>query len=507
MTFIKRRILHIPGYSLASYPIRAIKFLLFFFIILTLVISPLQMQFNFIKETSLKGYVVQSETPKLTFFTWERWFSSTFQNEFSTRLNNNIGLRKSLIRLNNQFDYSFFGLIHAKGFLQGLDHYLFEEEYLHEYNGDYFIGKAVIDKKLRRLKNIQDSLNAHNIRLLLVYEPGKASFYPEYIPGRFHPGKRTQTNYDYFSQRSGELGLSCLDINRYFLLMKGTARYPLFPPYGMHWSLYGIPFAVDTLIKSVELVTGTTLPKFKIRKLIRSQTPYGTDNDIGELLNLMFPLRHTISAFPLVTFDNRPAKTLSALVIADSYYINIVENYGNKIFKYQDFWYYNSTIYPYQHSNPPLEIDKSNLREKLKKYDVILLMVSEINLHCGFWKFADEAYCAFHPKVKDDYIYKIENDIRNDRSWFSLLVKRSKGEKVPLESMIRLNAEYVFYCNYSGYPQKTFLDSINYIVYNIRNNPDWMKVVTKKAREWKVPVDSVLILDAIWTYDHSKQNP
>jgi hypothetical protein len=88
-------------------------------------------------------------------------------------------------------------------------------------------------------------------------------------------------------------------------------------------------------------------------------------------------------------------------------------------------------------------VNKTGLAEKLRSFDIILLMVSEINLHCGFWNFADEAWLALNQDQKEDPVYDVENEIRNERSWFRFLVRRAEDERIPLDSMIRLNAEYV----------------------------------------------------------------
>ena len=485
---------------------RTTKSILLFLILLSLLISPLQLHYKFFGELPLKGYYSQNKLPDLKYFTWSRWFSSVFQEDFSSRMNDNIGFHNSLIRLGNQFDYSLFGLTHAKGFIEGKNRYLFEEDYIHEYNGDYFIGTAAIDKKLARLKNAMDSLNAHHIPLLLVYEPGKASFYPEFIPNRFLSGKEIRNNYNYFVQRSEKLGLPFLDLNNYFLKMKDTSRFPLFPRYGMHWSVYGVSLAVDTLVKSIEKATGKNMPKFQVQKVIRSQIPLGTDNDIGKLLNLACKLNPTPGVYPRIAFDASPSRSLSALVIADSYYINIAETYGRKLFRNQDYWYYNKKIYPYQNSEPPPYVDKTNLPEKLKKYDVVLLMVSEINLHCGFWNFADEVFLAFHPEVKDPLVYGFENQIRNEREWFQFVSNRAVLEQMPLEKMIRSNAEFFFYTYYKDLPGKGYWDTIQYITINIRNNAEWLAQITKNAQNEHMPIDTALKLNAIYSYDQSKKN-
>ena len=479
---------------------RHTKFFLFFLVLLVLLAPVLQSWLKVAEEPALKGFFKSSEPVSLKLFTWKGWFSGGFQEKFEPRVNGNIGFRKSLIRVANQYDYSLFGIIHAEGFVQGRERYLFEEDYIHEYTGRYFIGKAVIDRKLSRLKNVADSLRSHNIPFLLVFEPGKASFYPEYIPGRFSSEKKSQTNYVYFIQRSRELGLPFIDLNSYFLKMKDTARFPLFPRYGMHWSLYGVPFAVDTLVKAIEYHADVKLPGYTASPVISSFDPVGTDNDIGELLNLVCPLRPTPGGYPTIKFLPGQSGTLSALVVADSYYINICEDYGRNLFKSQDYWYYNRKLYPYHNNTPPVYVDKSGLREKLGKFDLVLLMVSEINLHCGFWNFADEAFLAFHPEIKDPMIYGIENEIRNDREWFRFMVTKAQEQQKPLEQMIGEDARYTFCTNYENLQGKTYWDTVYRITCEIRNNADWFSQVEKKAVDRQISVDSMLLLDAIYTY-------
>jgi hypothetical protein len=485
--------------------IHAVKALLLFLILLVLTAPLLHFTFKVPREPELKGFYKKSEPPSLKLFTWHRWFSSWFQDEMATRLGDASGFRNSLIRISNQYDYSLFGQIHAEGFIRGKNRYLYEEDYIHEYTGKYFIGGAVLDRKLSRLKNVRDSLQAHNIPLFFVIEPGKASFFPEYIPERFRPDRRGPTNYAYILQKCKEMGLPVLDLNSYFLQRKDTAIYPLFPRYGMHWSLYGVPFAVDTLAKALERSTGTALPDFTTQPVVASSTPHGTDNDIGELLNLICPLPPTPGGYPAIRFRNGTTGSLAALVIADSYYINIVETYGRNLFKSQEYWYYNRKMYPYHNNDPPEYVDKTNLREKLLGFDVVLLMVSEINLHCGFWNFADEAFLAFHPGTKDPLIYGIENEIRNDREWFRFMVSKARLHNRPLEEMVREDAAFTFNANYEQLQGKGYWDTVYWLTHKIRNNAEWFAEVEKKAAMMQISVDSMLVLDAIYSYDQTKK--
>jgi len=485
----------------------AIKRFLFFFILLSLTLPFLHGKYLFFRETPLVGYFWTSEKPNLKWFTWKRWLSGSYQEEIRKRTEDHVGFKPTLIRINNEFDYSLFRIMHAEGFVAGKNNMLYEEDYIHEYTGDYFIGRRAIDKKLNRLKEVFLHLKSRNIRLVLVFEPGKASFFPEFINSRFRPEQRTLTNYEYYTWKTKSLGIPFLDLNTYFLQMKDTSRYPLFPKYGMHWSQYGAFLAVDTLSKFIASQTQKEIPGVQIEKITISDLSRGSDYDIGEMMNLCFRLPKTTGAYPSVSFEKDfKGKKLNVLVIADSYYLNIMETYGRRLFRNEQFWYYNNKLYPYQNFSPPAYISKNNLIDKYSQFDVILLMTSEINLHCGFWNFADEAFRAFHPEVKDDYIYKIENDIRNERSWFRFIVRNSKRDRMPLEKAIQVNAEYTFLANYSSLPDKTYWDSVYYLVNSIRSNHEWMKTVTNKAKERNLSVDSMLVVEAKYSYDQSKQN-
>jgi hypothetical protein len=175
------------------------------------------------------------------------------------------------------------------------------------------------------------------------------------------------------------------------------------------------------------------------------------------------------------------------------------------MFGKQDFWYYNSKLYPFQNQDTPTYADKSDLREKLKKYNVVMLMSSEINLHCGFWNFAEEAFYAFHPELNNPHLERIENSIRNDRDWFRSMVEKSKSQSSPLSQMVRADAEFVFFKAYDNLDGKSAEDSIQYIRLTIRNSPEWLAIIAKKAVERNIPIDSMMMLDAIYTYNQLKK--
>ena len=343
-------------------------------VLLLLIVPLVQYETGWIDEPLLKGYYQSKERPKLRYFTWERWFSGEFQSVTAQKFNDNVPFRSPAIRIANQYDYSLFGISHADGFLRGKKGWLYEEDYIHEFTGRFFIGERVIDRKLNLLKGVVDSLASYGIPLLIIHESGKAGIYPEYIPDRFRPDVRGLTNYKYFMKRSADFSLPVLDLHPVLLSMKDTSRFPVFPRYGMHWSHNATHYIADTLSRFLEKVTGTSMPRFRATHTRISMQSEGKDYDIGELLNLLLPLPETPNGYPEVPFAEMDDGKLEALVVGDSYYTLLVETYGRKMFGRQVFWYYNNSLYPYQNEVPPRRVDKTGLRAKLLSYDVILLM-------------------------------------------------------------------------------------------------------------------------------------
>jgi len=215
----------------------------------------------------------------------------------------------------------------------------------------------------------------------------------------------------------------------------------------MHWSLYAVPFVVDTLTGYLESVTGRKLPRFETVKTGFSDSLRWTDKDIADLLNLTFPLHGSTMAYrDVILRKESPDRSLKVLTIADSYYLNVINDYSGKVFAHEEYWYYNSKLYPHIIDDRDLvHADKSDLWNKLIGFDVILLMVSEINLHCGFWNFADEAYHALYPGFSDPPWYDYENRIRNEREWFRFMVSKAKRNYLSLESQIERDAKYLYH--------------------------------------------------------------
>jgi hypothetical protein len=473
----------------------AIKKIVFSLLVIALFLPLLNKAFHVFHEKELDGYFVLKKRPDLRSVTWEGWFSGRFQEDFAGRIEDHIGLRNTFFRINCEMDYRLFGLTHAQGFIRGKGGNLFEEDYIREYTGRFFVGRRFIDERVRKLKWIQDTLRKQGVHLMFVLEPGKASIYPEYIPAHYHPENKTLSNYDYLRDAFQNNAVRFIDLNSCFRTMKDTSRYLLFPKYGMHWSLLGLVYAMDTLSKYIANQVSVPMPPVRIDRIRSSDTIRDySENDIGILLNLIFPLPRTHTAVPDFTVDTSSVKSaLDLLVIGDSYFNMVIQKgFAERLFRKTEFWYYYSKVWPgVEDDNSPVYVDKTQLEKKLQDFDVILIMVSEINLHCLTWGFIDEAYAALRHQPYPQ-ITAIENRILVEREWFRAMVSAASDGCMTIDRKISTDADYVLATQYDQLANRTHDDSLHYLIYQIKANPEWIHSLWVRAKQYNIPLDRMI---------------
>jgi hypothetical protein len=76
-------------------------------------------------------------------------------------------------------------------------------------------------------------------QVLVILAPGKASYFPEFIPDEMATITKLNTNYEGYKAELKESTVPFIDAHQWFRNMKDTSRYPLFPKCGIHWSKYG----------------------------------------------------------------------------------------------------------------------------------------------------------------------------------------------------------------------------------------------------------------------------
>jgi len=479
-----------------------VKSLLFTLAMLLLVMPGLQGKFGLINDGELRGAYTESGRPDFKEFTWKSWLDGTFQEEFNKRLEQHIGFRNPLVRINNQMDYSLFRHANAEGVIVGKNNVLFEEDYIKEHLGQYFVGDTVWGKKAARLRAVQDTLSSLGKSLVIVFEPGKGSFNEDQLPPGYKIVTKTVSNYESLLKHLDKNGVNVLDLNQYFISVRDKAEYPLFLKTGTHWSYYGSVLAADTTLSYLESLRGIDLPDMQIIRNEMPVTPRYPDNDIGLAMNLLFNLPQPKTANPILGFRQGPTKTKpNALIIGDSFYFNWLNNHiPAEVFNRCDFWYYNKNI---THSDGSAGGVTSELdfRSEVMKQDIILIMITGRFMHSFAWGFDEQLYDLFFPGYRDP-IESFSDKIRVYSDEFQRMYKESLTMNISLPDRISKEASYLFYEDSKNNPDKytTKRDLIRIYEMGIRGTPEWMDEVRRKAKENNISVDAQIRTDAEWIY-------
>ncbi|MCD4696938.1 MAG: hypothetical protein K8S16_11940 [Bacteroidales bacterium] len=467
-------------------------------ILILLVLPAVQKKFTLFRVADLDGDFVLAEKPG---FLWEDWFNGNFQSEYDKYLEENIGFRNLLVRITNQLDYSLYNIPRAEGVVICKENQLIEYDYIRAYNGGDFLGEANIDKRIRKFKFVQEHLKKeYGIDFILVFEPGKASFYPELIPEKYLTRQNPKTNYDYFVKKATDHNVNFIDFNKWFKQLKGATKYPLYPRYGTHWSIYGMSFATDSLISYLEHIRQIDLNDIYIDSLEIETHARKPDYDMGAAMNLIFRLPETDTlAYPAFRFENNPVKPKPmVLAIADSYYWNFY-NTGitHSLFKNQAFWYFGNLVYPEYYKEPTFATNL-NLKEEVEKQDIILLMVTERFLHKFDWAFVDKLYKIYGESSKYDRAYEYKSEIWIFTEWIDKVIAKAESGNIPFEIMLEREANYMY--NYKEPENYMTFRGQSHFEESIRADGNWLNLVNGKAKERGVSLDEMVFLEADYMF-------
>ncbi len=448
----------------------------------------------------LDGDFVLAKRPS---FSWKGWMNGDFQGRFNNYIEDHIGFRSFFVRLNNQLDFSFFRKANAEGVVVGKNNILHEYDYIRAYTGGDFIGKNTLDKKLNKVKFLQKYLKEKfDIDFVLVFEPSKARYMAETLPGRFLKNGVSLSNYEYLTQHASELKINHLDLNKLFLQAKDTTSALLYPKYGIHWSECTMPFVIDTLVSYLEYLRNADFPDYNIEKLYFSDT-VSADYDIGKTINLLFRLPHPPMPYPKFSFSSQPEKQKPmVLAVADSYYWNIFNTtVPSNIFANEAFWYFNAKVYPdfYYGEKWVKDLD---LKAEIEKQDIIILSVTERFLYKFGWNFIEEVYDLYTPQYSGNIVEKFERQIRMDAGWFDNIVLKAQKDGISLEDAIRQEATFQAWAQETD----TYLTWFGQEYYEsvIRNDRKWNEAIIAKAAENKKSYEDQLTEDADYIFRENK---
>lgn len=379
--------------------------------------------------------------------TWDDWYHFRFQPELNKYVEQNFGFRTFFVRLYNQMDYSLFRQAHGSGVVLGKEGYLYEQWFIDSYFGKDYVGESNIRSKIRQLKQVRSYFRQNGKELAILIAPGKAHYFPEYIPDRLK-GSVAKNNYQELASGIREAGIPLIDFNQWFLAIKDTITCPLFPKTGTHWSHYGARLASDSLSGFVSSLLNRPLPRFWLKEGWPTDSVLNPEDDLEKLMNLFHPLPRIPLCHPNVV--SQPSKGFSlpsAIVIGDSFFWDMFNiPLKDRIFKEVQYWYYNSSVYPESYSDT-LSTHQLKFPDVFADKDLVMIMVNPSNIHDAGWGFLERAISElYEPEWQKEYdkmVGEYIQAIRNTPDWEKQIITQAKEQGIPVDSLLRINAIYM----------------------------------------------------------------
>ena len=315
----------------------------------------IQEHFKPFKTKELMGYFMKPEKPK---FRWEWYKNGFFQEHLEKYIASNYGFREPIIRLYHQYCWDFFGKEYVSYIYSGKERWLYYNHNIEDYYGtemyhwypDADAAREGYEQEVRLLNKVKGILDTYDVTLLTFIAPSKSIIYPEYLPRREHDTASLNAR-EYFAQRFKETGMPCFEMNEYFLQMKDTCSFYLFPPTGDHWN-FSCVYAADSLIRFMEQQRAILMPHIEYGNEWHSTCCIGDEQnrDLEGELNLLRPIKFNPKyAYKerdfWVVSDSTTVKP-SALFIGNSFLLRTMAYLPPKeVFSDFQFWYYNRVAY------------------------------------------------------------------------------------------------------------------------------------------------------------------
>ena len=298
----------------------------------------------------LKGAVEPTPKPELTF---DNYKTNTYQTQIEKYVSEHFGLREPVIRLYNQYVWTAFNKTYCHFIVPGKKGYLYYALAVNEHFGlelpkHYKSNKEAMkdaDTELRQMNKLRHVLKDYGIEFVAFIAPDKPEVYPEYLPRR-DANDTTIHLTDYFSRRMNEIGFPYINMTDWFVSMRDTASFPLFPKTDSHWR-YSAIYGYDSLFRFINTLDGEVkFPNIHIGPPVA----YESDKLEGdeETLNLIFPIRGGKTKYKsdiTVEADSTQRKP-KVLFVGDSFIWSLGEFMpAREIMADREVWFYNNTAY------------------------------------------------------------------------------------------------------------------------------------------------------------------
>ena len=513
----------------------------------------------------LKGAIEPTPKPELTF---DNYCSNTYQTQIEKYANENFGLREPIIRLYNQYVWSAYNKTYCHFIVPGKHGYLyyalavnehFGNELMHHYKSNEEAMKDA-DTELRQMNKLRHVLKDFGIEFVAFIAPDKPEIYPEYLPRR-DADTTTVHLAKYYSRRMNEIGFPCINMTDWFVSMRDTVSFPLFPKTDSHWR-YSAIYAYDSLFRFINALDGDAkFPKLQIGPPITYQSDKLEGDE--ETLNLLFRIRGDKTKYKsnITVEPDSIHRKPKMLFVGDSFIWSMADFMPvREILADREIWFYNNSAF----------IGFDNKKENVKDIDRLSHILNAdyvvfysaghqwLEATYGFAKDALLQLCVSdslfeatvddftqrmrnyegytnmtEEEVRDNMIWMLKNDpelipgldgedmptirnteriekamsvnrIRNDKDWLTALSVYATQHAISIDEALQEEAAHIA----RGEPMlrdEVVVDTATFIqmkkqqiMEQWRHNPEMIKMIEQKAKENNLTFEVTLEKDVQW---------
>ena len=496
--------------------------------VLLLFAFAIQQQTRLFKCKELNGVDYERPKPELSFTTF---CDGSFQKQTENYLQYHYGFREPLTRLYNQTIWSLYrysSVEEKKRIMIAKGNWLFEPWTVQEYYescaykiaDDSISAAEIFNAEAKRLYQIQHILEPYGTQLFVALLPGKELVCAEHLPKNkiFHQEKKI-TALSHYSKQFKKMGINHVNFGEWFVQMKDTVSFPLFPQTGTHWSNLAAIHVADSLVNYLEALGSINMHNVEIGPIF--QRTLKPDADLESLMNLIWPLKKQPNMLAQASCDHDSTAMKPTLItIGDSFYWNIL-NFAPimQIFEKAPYWYYfSSAIY----DPPETMVSNKDIVKELIEADFVMLAYGTTQLYKMSNGFSIRALLELC--YDDDEIAvgkaSARKDFENDSVMVTKAKMRAKKENDPLDvamddefdEWINTHLEDYFPDLRDSIPLRRSMrarchagDSMAFVEWEtqkemkkIRGNEKLMELVIEKAQDRGYDEATMLRHDARW---------
>ncbi len=341
-------------------------------------------------------YGIVSENPK-PFFTAEGVFDGSFQEDSENWYKDAHPCRALFVKIHNQMMYCMNSCLLSGDLIVGKDGWIYSKEYIScSFEDIPEDTKKTYDAYVKKVKLLQDNLEASGKKFIYIISPSKVEMYPQFLPERFHMIRNNKdqitNNYDYLLERLKAENVNYVDAKT--ILLDAEGNIPFFTRTGIHWNYYAAAVCAGEVIKQLDICKDIRV------EAITKDTPFGAEQDIYALSNIF---KGTVDkeyfGGKLVCGSSADTVSQKVLEMGTSFSVELADIFcteGNFIWEEMVRYQYFVSRIKYRNGMPAEgqsgdEVRKEQIKDEIALADIVVMENNDSYIPESHFEFINEA--------------------------------------------------------------------------------------------------------------------